>query len=163
MEFGLLTLNYSCRRWNCTLTGIWGRRRVRMNSLASSTTDFALAPKRLVCNLLPICLKPPQHLYYITFRETTYNQFITYSRAWFCEWTFSLAHSYNEYDIFDRIFGSVPIICIISWSLTIPIALNTIIARTPYDRKITTQFLSLIHIWRCRRSTLCRSRWSPYH
>ena len=24
-------------------------------------------------------------------------------------------------------------------------------------------FLSLIHIWRCRRSTLCRSRWSPYH
>ena len=25
------------------------------------------------------------------------------------------------------------------------------------------QRLSLIHIWRCRRSTLCRSRWSPYH
>ena len=25
------------------------------------------------------------------------------------------------------------------------------------------QYLSLIHIWRCRRSTLCRSRWSPYH
>ena len=24
-------------------------------------------------------------------------------------------------------------------------------------------WLSLIHIWRCRRSTLCRSRWSPYH
>ena len=23
--------------------------------------------------------------------------------------------------------------------------------------------LSLIHIWRCRRWTLCRSRWSPYH
>ena len=26
-----------------------------------------------------------------------------------------------------------------------------------------SQQLSLIHIWRCRRSTLCRSRWSPYH
>ena len=26
-----------------------------------------------------------------------------------------------------------------------------------------SQMLSLIHIWRCRRSTLCRSRWSPYH
>ena len=26
-----------------------------------------------------------------------------------------------------------------------------------------TMNLSLIHIWRCRRSTLCRSRWSPYH
>ena len=25
------------------------------------------------------------------------------------------------------------------------------------------RLLSLIHIWRCRRSTLCRSRWSPYH
>ena len=29
-------------------------------------------------------------------------------------------------------------------------------SQTPYS-------LSLIHIWRCRRSTLCRSRWSPYH
>ena len=27
----------------------------------------------------------------------------------------------------------------------------------------TVNKLSLIHIWRCRRSTLCRSRWSPYH
>ena len=27
----------------------------------------------------------------------------------------------------------------------------------------TVPALSLIHIWRCRRSTLCRSRWSPYH
>ena len=25
------------------------------------------------------------------------------------------------------------------------------------------QRLSLIHIWRCRRSYACRSRWSPYH
>ena len=28
---------------------------------------------------------------------------------------------------------------------------------------ITVLFLSLIHIWRCRRSYACRSRWSPYH
>ena len=28
---------------------------------------------------------------------------------------------------------------------------------------LTSPSLSLIHIWRCRRSTLCRSRWSPYH
>ena len=28
---------------------------------------------------------------------------------------------------------------------------------------VTLLPLSLIHIWRCRRSTLCRSRWSPYH
>ena len=29
--------------------------------------------------------------------------------------------------------------------------------------KLSLMHLSLIHIWRCRRSTLCRSRWSPYH
>ena len=27
----------------------------------------------------------------------------------------------------------------------------------------TVHELSLIHIWRCRRSHKCRSRWSPYH
>ena len=27
----------------------------------------------------------------------------------------------------------------------------------------TSQHLSLIHIWRCRRRLRCRSRWSPYH
>ena len=35
------------------------------------------------------------------------------------------------------------------------------------DMSIPLQFaslyLSLIHIWRCRRDVLCRSRWSPYH
>ena len=31
------------------------------------------------------------------------------------------------------------------------------------EDQMTEQDLSLIHIWRCRRSTLCRSRWSPYH
>ena len=31
----------------------------------------------------------------------------------------------------------------------------------PQDDKILG--LSLIHIWRCRRSYACRSRWSPYH
>ena len=32
-----------------------------------------------------------------------------------------------------------------------------------FVRVQSTFYLSLIHIWRCRRSTLCRSRWSPYH
>ena len=41
--------------------------------------------------------------------------------------------------------------------------------RGPHFRNLNDIFimggynLSLIHIWRCRRSTLCRSRWSPYH
>ena len=29
--------------------------------------------------------------------------------------------------------------------------------------KVWSFGLSLIHIWRCRRYSLCRSRWSPYH
>ena len=32
-----------------------------------------------------------------------------------------------------------------------------------YQNRTAIEYLSLIHIWRCRRSTLCRSRWSPYH
>ena len=35
--------------------------------------------------------------------------------------------------------------------------------RTAFVVFWVTLNLSLIHIWRCRRSTLCRSRWSPYH
>ena len=33
----------------------------------------------------------------------------------------------------------------------------------PDEMGIGPVYLSLIHILRCRRSTLCRSRWSPYH
>ena len=42
---------------------------------------------------------------------------------------------------------------------------NTLSILSPNIHKnhILKIILSLIHIWRCRRSTLCRSRWSPYH
>ena len=33
----------------------------------------------------------------------------------------------------------------------------------PITHTHTHTHLSLIHIWRCRRITGCRSRWSPYH
>ena len=34
----------------------------------------------------------------------------------------------------------------------------------PKEKKnVRKRNLSLIHIWRCRRSYACRSRWSPYH
>ena len=32
-----------------------------------------------------------------------------------------------------------------------------------YNNKNMLVYLSLIHIWRCRRASMCRSRWSPYH
>ena len=35
--------------------------------------------------------------------------------------------------------------------------------QSQHDVSLQMYYLSLIHIWRCRRSTLCRSRWSPYH
>ena len=32
-----------------------------------------------------------------------------------------------------------------------------------YSNFCIPKCLSLIHIWRCRRYAVCRSRWSPYH
>ena len=40
------------------------------------------------------------------------------------------------------------------------IAINPV--RTGYN-SVADQWLSLIHICRCRRIESCRSRWSPYH
>ena len=40
---------------------------------------------------------------------------------------------------------------------------TTVTLQWHYSDTTVTLQLSLIHIWRCRRSTLCRSRWSPYH
>ena len=37
-----------------------------------------------------------------------------------------------------------------------PCVLSTLYILIPW-------YLSLIHIWRCRRYAVCRSRWSPYH
>ena len=34
---------------------------------------------------------------------------------------------------------------------------------TKWAKRTSNIVLSLIHIWRCRRYSLCRSRWSPYH
>ena len=42
-------------------------------------------------------------------------------------------------------------------------ALQTFIDATQENVNGTVRLLSLIHICRCRRPTLCRSRWSPYH
>ena len=37
------------------------------------------------------------------------------------------------------------------------------LTKLQHSENTICKLLSLIHIWRCRRSTLCRSRWSPYH
>ena len=47
-------------------------------------------------------------------------------------------------------------ICNISSSITSSTLIRSRISET-------IQYLSLIHIWRCRRIERCRSRWSPYH
>ena len=43
------------------------------------------------------------------------------------------------------------------------IFLTSIITGSKIRTMWMTPFLSLIHIWRCRRYAVCRSRWSPYH
>ena len=45
---------------------------------------------------------------------------------------------------------------------------NNVQAHSSENNETTTRtrthpLLSLIHIWRCRRTPRCRSRWSPYH
>ena len=45
------------------------------------------------------------------------------------------------------------------WPRTNSIVPECVLARVSF----TYLHLSLIHIWRCRRSYACRSRWSPYH
>ena len=54
---------------------------------------------------------------------------------------------------FSRIFSNIFHLNL-SWQMTFP---------SFFAPCYPSFFLSLIHIWRCRRSTLCRSRWSPYH
>ena len=44
---------------------------------------------------------------------------------------------------------------------TLPLRVRSF--RTVLKTSISVCYLSLIHIWRCRRSYACRSRWSPYH
>ena len=51
--------------------------------------------------------------------------------------------------------------CLRDWWQGHPL-LSALVLPMTTDKSIA-QYLSLIHIWRCRRSTLCRSRWSPYH
>ena len=57
--------------------------------------------------------------------------------------------------------------CLLGVSLTLLPILGVKYPQTPnfggVNRRFQAKRLSLIHIWRCRRSTLCRSRWSPYH
>ena len=54
--------------------------------------------------------------------------------------------------------------CLFSWWTHW--ALFLLILETDFDVNFVSfaeNCLSLIHIWRCRRSYACRSRWSPYH
>ena len=53
--------------------------------------------------------------------------------------------------------------CIPAFDIKGSFSLSIWIRHANVQGKNKCTHLSLIHIWRCRRSTLCRSRWSPYH
>ena len=44
-----------------------------------------------------------------------------------------------------------------------PVTLTPNAERLAVELSLPVLKLSLIHIWRCRRYAVCRSRWSPYH
>eukprot|EP00826_Nyctotherus_ovalis_P012783 TRINITY_DN13405_c0_g1_i14.p1 TRINITY_DN13405_c0_g1~~TRINITY_DN13405_c0_g1_i14.p1 ORF type:complete len:509 (-),score=101.70 TRINITY_DN13405_c0_g1_i14:20-1546(-) len=44
-----------------------------------------------------------------------------------------------------------------------PSTTKMLVGFSEYIEELTEKYLSLIHICRCRRYAVCRSRWSPYH
>lgn len=111
---------------------------LKMNSRASSKADLTFT--ELVWNRLTLSFFPIYLQFYKNLSRASMPMIRTridnrsYSNACVCEKISKLAHSCNEYDNFDRIFASVPIIWTICWSLTMPMALNTITASTSYNR-----------------------------
>ena len=51
------------------------------------------------------------------------------------------------------------------WTIRRPFWRTVIVPSEGHSLRFVSKniMLSLIHIWRCRRSYACRSRWSPYH
>ena len=50
-----------------------------------------------------------------------------------------------------------------SWRSSPGIQSETVLKVSRVAGRLSVSLLSLIHIWRCRRYAVCRSRWSPYH
>ena len=86
---------------------------------------------------------------YSTSRPTWKNIWIYFSLFFFKQKT--------AYEIASCLVGSE--MCIRDRSRHLYVSLDH---KTFYFTHIISN-LSLIHIWRCRRYSLCRSRWSPYH
>ena len=54
-------------------------------------------------------------------------------------------------------------LAMVSWSCSALLYVNWMQGNDRIVVLIYPSYLSLIHIWRCRRIERCRSRWSPYH
>ena len=53
-----------------------------------------------------------------------------------------------------------PLLCLLGLGI---VSQETAISGSFQQNLASVCNLSLIHIWRCRRPRVCRSRWSPYH
>ena len=58
---------------------------------------------------------------------------------------------------------STPGVDFYGWTIVTLHLSSTVMEIWPFEVLPGRLFLSLIHIWRCRRIERCRSRWSPYH
>ena len=125
---------------------------------------------------LPPCLHAPTAMSTGSWHSAIYNQCFNFhsiysfgkcllfpfsAENWrpFCSSRRSLMRSDNELCF---IYTPVAQCCYVTiyWLLQTD-SVNTV--RWSGSSNVIMPPLSLIHIWRCRRSTLCRSRWSPYH
>ena len=73
---------------------------------------------------------------------------------------FTLASPRVSWSVVDETLDIYRIYSIAWWARRWGLALQEI--EQPFFPYLVC-FLSLIHIWRCRRRLRCRSRWSPYH
>mgnify|MGYP003691807323 CR=1 FL=1 len=101
---------------------------------------------------------PPRYLYAIKSIKQWTVKYYFISIFAFEDWCNSVLATFD--DLISKDFRIVTFNMFLFWTLCIdqpaPKFWN-------YRLVLIASLLSLIHIWRCRRYAVCRSRWSPYH
>ena len=144
----------------------WQRRSVNYLLLFSKINLYKLTPPRVrICTVGTRRAKSSQ----VVFTEDgplsvvmAARTSLVPGRVTVTKWTvLGMASPYNNFYV--REFTGHSFKCIIThWILR---RNNTEAFWTYHTREEihSALLLSLIHIWRCRRYAVCRSRWSPYH
>ena len=80
----------------------------------------------------------------------TFEQWVL--ELWYITWVFLVIRPFT---------GTITFFTLWPWPWSLTNFLKTLTLLRTFKQWVLE--LSLIHIWRCRRYAVCRSRWSPYH